>query len=120
MAYALIRAGVALAVEAKTSIMYLGARHRILDIKEIRSDFTLDRMPSGDFGANAVHFAIGVMTHNLFIVQRLLTMPEPGATKTIKSIRWLLIEVGAELICHGRRIILKVALALTNTESTLR
>jgi hypothetical protein len=81
-------------------------------IKEIKSGFGMDRMPSGDFLANGVHFGIGIMTYNLFIAQKLLTMPEHWATKTIKSIRWLLIEVGGKLVHHGRRVILKVAASL--------
>ena len=36
-------------------------------------------------------------------------MPEEWKTKTIKSIRWLLVEVGDELIAHGRRMIVKIA-----------
>jgi len=53
-----------------------------------------------------------MMTYNLFISQRLLTMPEQWATKTIKTIRWLLIEVAGRVVHHGRRVILKVATSL--------
>jgi hypothetical protein len=81
-------------------------------IKEIKSGFGMDRMPSGEFLANAVHFGIGMMTYNLFIGQRLFVMPEPWRTKTIKSLRWLLIEVAGRLVRHGRRVILKVATSL--------
>ena len=81
-------------------------------IKEIKSGFGMDRMPSGDFWANAVHFGIGIMTYNLFIAQRLLTMPEQWRTKTIKSVRWLLIEVAGKLVHHGRRVVLRVATSL--------
>ena len=72
----------------------------------------MDRMPSGDFLANAVHFGIGLMTYNLFIAQRLFVMPEPWRAKTIKSLRWLLIEVAGRVVHHGRRVILKVATSL--------
>lgn len=78
-------------------------------IKELKGGFGMDRLPSGDFAANAMYFAIGIMTYNLFLAQRLLTMPETWATKTIKSIRWLLVEVAGKLIHHGRRLILKLA-----------
>jgi hypothetical protein len=81
-------------------------------IKEIKSGFGMDRMPSGEFLANAVHFGIGIMTYNLFIAQRLFVMPEPWRTKTIKSLRWLLIEVAGRLVRHGRRVILRVATSL--------
>jgi hypothetical protein len=78
-------------------------------IKEIKTGFGMEWMPSGEFAANALHFAIGIMTYNLFIAQKLLVMPEEWHTKTIKSIRWLLVEVGGKLIAHGRRMILKIA-----------
>lgn len=81
-------------------------------IKEIKSGFGMEWMPSGDFGANGVYFGIGILTYNLFIVQRLLTMPEEWNTKTIKSVRWFLMEVGGKLVFHGRRMILKIATSL--------
>ena len=77
-------------------------------IKEIKGGFGMERMPSGEFKANAIHFAIGIMTYNLFIAQRLLTMPEDWKHKTIKSIRWLLVEMAGKLIEHGRMTILKI------------
>lgn len=78
-------------------------------IKEIKSGFGMERMPSGDFKANALHFAIGIMTYNLFIAQKLLTMPASWKDKTIKSIRWLLVETAGKLIEHSRATILKIA-----------
>jgi hypothetical protein len=78
-------------------------------IKEIKGGFGMERMPSGDFKANAVHFAIGIMTYNLFIAQKLLTMPARWKDKTIKSIRWLLVETAGKLIEHSRATILKIA-----------
>jgi hypothetical protein len=81
-------------------------------IKEIKSGFGMEWMPSGDFGANGVYFGIGILTYNLFIAQKLLTMPEEWSTKTIKSVRWFLMEVGGKLVFHGRRMILKIATSL--------
>ncbi len=78
-------------------------------IKELKGGFGMEQMPSGDFGANAVYFGIGVMTYNLFLAQKLLTMPEAWRTKTIKSIRWLLVEVAGKLVRGSRRIVLKIA-----------
>jgi len=77
-------------------------------IKEIKGGFGMERMASGEFKANAVHFGIGIMTYNLFMAQRLLTMPKDWQNKTIKSIRWLLVELAGKLIEHGRMTILKL------------
>lgn len=81
-------------------------------IKEIKSGFGMEWMPSGDFGANGVYFGIGILTYNLFIAQKVLTMPEPWKTKTIKTVRWLLVEVGGKLVSHSRTMILRISTSL--------
>lgn len=78
-------------------------------LKEIKGGFGMERLPSGEFGGNALFFGIGILTYNLFMAQKLLTMPEAWRTKTIKSIRWLLVEVAGKLITHGRTLILKIS-----------
>lgn len=81
-------------------------------IKEIKGGFGMDHLPSGDLLANAVYFGIGIMTYNLFIAQKMLTLPLEWQGKTIKSIRWLLVEVAGKLIEHGRCVILKIAVGM--------
>jgi hypothetical protein len=78
-------------------------------IKELKGGFGMDGLPSGDFLANAVYFGIGIMTYNLFLAQKLLSMPDEWQAKNIKSIRWLMVEVAGKLIKHGRWVILKIA-----------
>lgn len=82
------------------------------DIKEIKGGFGMEHMPSGEFGANAVYFAIGILTYNLFIVQKYFTMPLEWASKTIKSIRWLLVEVVGKMIERSRSVYLKIAVSV--------
>jgi hypothetical protein len=79
-------------------------------IKEIKTGFSMEQMPSGDFSANALYFGIGIMTYNLFIAQKYFTMPAEWASKTIKSIRWLLVEAVGRVIERSRRIILKLSI----------
>jgi hypothetical protein len=81
-------------------------------IKEIKNGFGMGWMPSGDFGANVVYFGIGILTYNLFLSQKFLTMPESWKTKTIKSVRWLLVEVGGKLVSRSRRKILRICTSL--------
>ena len=88
---------------------YNGRVHIENHIKEVKGGFGMERMPCGEFGANAVYFGIGILTYNLFLAQRMQTMPEEWKTKTIKSIRWIFVEVGGKLIRHGRETILKIA-----------
>jgi hypothetical protein len=87
-------------------------RGRLKITLRIKSGFGMEWMPSGDFGANALYFGIGILTYNLFMAQKLLTMPEPWKTKTIKSIRWLLVEVGGKLVSRSRRMILRISTSL--------
>jgi len=81
-------------------------------IKEIKGGFGMEKLPSGEFGGNALYFGTGILTYNLFIAQKYLTLPEDWRPRTIKSIRWLLVEVGGKLIRHGRGFILKIAASL--------
>ena len=67
-------------------------------IKENKNGFGMFKMPSGSFAGNAIFFAIGVLCYNLFIAQKLYTMPCAYGKKTIKSIRWLLLELPAKLV----------------------
>jgi len=69
----------------------------------------MEKLPSGDFDGNALYFGIGVLTYTLFIEQKRFTMPEDWRAKTIKSIRWLLVEVAGKLIHHVRNLTLKIA-----------
>jgi hypothetical protein len=69
----------------------------------------MEKLPSEDFGGNALYFCIGILTYNLFIAQKYLTMPKDWRAK---SIRWLLVEVGGKLIRHGRSLTLKIAASL--------
>jgi len=79
------------------------------NIKELKNGFGMEKLPSGDFEGNAVYFGIGVMTYNLFIAQKLYTMPAEWKNKTIKSIRWLFMETAGKVIRHSRQIIFKIA-----------
>lgn len=78
-------------------------------IRELKGGFGMDGMPSGDCGANALYFGIGILTCNLFIAQKYFTMPYEWANKTIKSIRWLLLETVGRVIERSRQMTLKIA-----------
>jgi hypothetical protein len=78
-------------------------------IKEVKGGFGMDKMPSGYFLANALYFAIGVLTYNFFIAQKFMTMPKELQNKTIESIRWILVEVPGKVVRHANNTILKIA-----------
>ncbi len=68
-------------------------------------------MTSGDFAANALWFALGLLAYNLTQAQKLLFLDPDWTTKTIATIRWQLIDVAGRLICHGRRLVLRLAVS---------
>lgn len=67
-------------------------------IKELKNGFGARKMPCGTFEANAVFFGITVLVYNLFIAQKLLTMPKEFVACTIKTIRWMFVDVPGKLI----------------------
>ncbi|MBI3578103.1 MAG: IS1380 family transposase, partial [Ignavibacteriales bacterium] len=76
--------------------------------KELKSGFGLERMPCGQFGANAVFFRIGVIAYNLFIGFKRLSCPAAWAHHTIATFRWKWIQVAGRIVRHAGRVILKL------------
>jgi hypothetical protein len=81
-------------------------------IKELKIGFGMEQMTSGEFGANALWFALGVLAYNLTQAQKLLFLDERWRSKTIATLRWQLIETAGRLVRHGRRLILRLATSL--------
>lgn len=71
-------------------------------IKELKNGFGARKMPCGTFDANAVFFGITVLAYNIFIAQKLLTMPKECAPFTIKTIRWKLVNIPGILASTGK------------------
>lgn len=78
-------------------------------IKELKGGFGMESLPSGDFGANAMWFALGVLTYNMFVLQKEYLLPEEFRTKTIGTLRWSLIGIAGKVVRHGRRLWLLLA-----------
>lgn len=78
-------------------------------IKELKGGFNMESLPSGDFGANAMWFALGVLTYNMFVLQKKHLLPEEFRTKTIGTLRWSLIGIAGKVVRHGRRLWLLLA-----------
>lgn len=78
-------------------------------IKELKGGFGMEGMPSGDFGANAMWFALGVLAYNTFVLQKEHLLPAEWRTKTIHTVRWSLIGLAGKVVRHGRRLWLLLA-----------
>jgi hypothetical protein len=78
-------------------------------IKELKIGFGMEQMTSGDFRANALWFAIGILAYNLTQAQKFLFLDPEWQPKTLATLRWQLIQVAGRLVRHGRRWILRLA-----------
>ncbi len=89
-------------------------------IKELKIGFGMERMPCGQFGANAVFFRIGVITHNLFVLFKSVTLDPSWQRKQVQTVRWSLLHLAGKVIHSARGWILKVEAAMLSTLETIR
>jgi hypothetical protein len=89
-------------------------------IKDLKTGFGMERMPSGDTKANAVFFRIGVLAYNLFLLFRGLVLEEEFGHAQIQTIRWRLYQVAGKVVRHAGALVLKVAPDILSTFQALR
>lgn len=77
-------------------------------IKELKIGFGMERLPCGDFGANAVFFRLGTLAYNLFVLFKLLALPREWGRHQIQTLRWRLYQVAGKVVTHARALILKI------------
>ncbi len=68
----------------------------------------MEQLPCGQFAANALFFAIGVLAYNLGVLLKVEVLPEEYRHSTVQTLRWQLYRLAAKLVRHGRQWILKV------------
>lgn len=83
--------------------------------KELKIGLNLDYMPCGEFEANAVWFAIGILAYNLFIASKIFLFPGSWLKKTILTVRWQFIQMAGKVIKRARELILKICSTLRET-----
>lgn len=83
------------------------AEHSENRIKELKLDFGANRLPCGDFDANALYFAISTLAYNLFALLRLV-LPKRWESCRVTTIRWRLYALAGKVVRHGRRVALKL------------
>lgn len=77
-------------------------------IKELKWDFELRVLPSGDFFVNAAYLRIITLAYNLFIALKTLMLPEPERTLRLKTVLFRLLGLPALIVHHARRLVLKL------------
>ena len=80
-------------------------------IRELKSGFGLDGVPSGDFSGNAMWFGLGVLAYNLYCALRVYCLPESYSRSAANSLRWMFLNVAGKVVRSGGRVVLKLAVA---------
>jgi hypothetical protein len=81
-------------------------------IKELKIGFGMERMPCGQFEANAVFFRIGVLAYNIGRLFVMSTLEESWHRHQVKTLRWKLYGTAGKIVFHGRAVYLKVSRSL--------
>jgi len=77
-------------------------------IKELKWDFELRVLPSGDFFVNAVYLRIITLAYNLFVALKTLMLPESYKPLRLKTLLFRLLGLPALVVHHARRLLLKI------------
>jgi len=77
-------------------------------IKELKWDFELRVLPSGDFFVNAAYLRIITLAYNLFVALKTLALPQVYKPLRLKTLLFRLLGVPALVIHHARRLLLKI------------
>jgi len=77
-------------------------------IKELKIGFGMERMPCGQFEANATFFRIGVVAYNIFRLFILKTLSTSWHRHQVQTVRWRLYQIAGKIVFHGGQVFLKV------------
>jgi len=77
-------------------------------IKELKLGFGMERMPCGQFEANAVFFRIGALAYNLFVFFKTAVLPEDWCKHQVQTLRWRFFQVAGKVTHHAGSVSLKV------------
>lgn len=89
-------------------------------IKELKIGFGMERMPCGQFEANAVFFRIGALSYNVGRLFVLKTLGESWHRHQVQTLRWKLYQSAGKIVFHGRHVYLKVRRHLQSLFSEIR
>jgi hypothetical protein len=76
--------------------------------KELKGGVGMEQMPCGQFDANALYFAIGVLAYNLAQLLKRRVLPASYRTATLATLRWKVYRLAGKLVRHARGLILQI------------
>ena len=77
-------------------------------IKELKIGFSMERMPCGQFKANAVFFRIGVIAYNLYKLFLNNVLDKSWKKHQVQTIRWRIYQKAGKIVSHAGQIALKI------------
>ena len=80
--------------------------------KELKSGLGMEQMPCGQFKANAMYFAIGVLAYNLAQLLKRQVLPVAYRTATVATLRWKVYRLAGKLVRHARGWMLQIKVDL--------
>jgi len=89
-------------------------------IKELKIGFGMERIPCGQFEANAVFFRIGVLAYNIGRLFIRSTMDVSWHRHQVQTLRWKLYGTAGKIVFHGRSVYLKVSRSLEKLFAQVR
>ena len=89
-------------------------------IKELKIGFSMERMPCGQFKANAVFFRIGVIAYNLYKLFILNAFDESWFKYQVQTVRWRFYQTAGKVVFHAGRIYLLICEELYELFSQIR
>jgi hypothetical protein len=77
-------------------------------IKEVKIGFGMERMPCGQFAANAMFFRIGALAYNLFVLFKQEALPASWRSHQVQTLRWRLYQTAGKVVRHAGSLFLKI------------
>jgi hypothetical protein len=77
-------------------------------IKELKIGFGMERMPCGQFEANAVFFRLGVLAYNTYRLFILKSLGKSWHRHQVETVRWRLYQIAGKIVFRGNQVFLKV------------
>ncbi len=89
-------------------------------IKDLKIGFGMERMPCGQFEANAVFFKIGVLAYNLFRLFVLKALDKSWHRRQVQTVQWRLYQIEGKIVFHSNQFSLKVHRRFCNLFNDIR
>jgi len=95
---------------AAATIAWYGQRGEASEnrIKELKIGFGMERMPCGQFEANAVFFRLGVLAYNLFKGFTQTTLDAAWHRHQVQTLRWRVYQTAGKIVRHAGQQMLKI------------